>query len=915
MKEPSYTTRCLWAKKSRDGGTGWLPLVVHLGDCAALSTLVWRSWVPKGVKELLAARSRCGEDAIEKLLIFICAAHDIGKATPVFASKTSAFPPGDLDEMLMEKMIAAGFPIKAHRDFSHPKRSPHALASQLILEDAGCCQNVAAITGAHHGKPPSMEDLVNNRMESCEENFFLNRCGEAAWRSAWKELIAFALALSGFDAFEEMPQPDMPSQALLSGLLVMIDWLASNERYFPYIDVNAPIQLDVSEARAKTAFAALDFLKTGWRASSDCLHADLFEKRFGFSPRKMQDEAVSVAQAIGSPGLLILEAPMGAGKTEVALAIAEIFAYKTGRAGVYFALPTQATSDGIFPRMLQWINALEDGTHSIELIHSKAQFNDQFQALRHIEGSSNIWENDGDAAAVFSWFEGAKKSILADFAVGTIDQLLMAALRQKHLMLRHLGLAGKVVIIDECHAYDAYMDKYLEMALRWLGAYHVPVIMLSATLPAQKRKKMAEAYLNKTASKALEWDAPDTEAYPLLTYTANQRLHSVELEMEVSPQTVEITELADDDIADILETLLADGGCAGIIVNSVKRAQTFAQMLQARFGEETVQLLHAQFITPDRIKKETQLRSELGKPGFGTQRPSRRIVVGTQVIEQSLDLDFDLLITDLCPMDLLLQRIGRLHRHDRARPPKLLQPRCFVLGMNQENSFESASSFIYGNYILMRTKAFLPEKIVLPNDICHLVQLVYNDYNDNEKSLEAIQNSYNEAKSEWENRIAIKERKATSFRICKPWEDADETIIGWLDTVVPVTDAAGEAAVRDSQDSLEVIALKRSTDGKLIGFNTGIALDAKTPDNRTAREIAKDCLRLPAGICYRLAAVIEELERRNSEELPLWRKSPWLCDSLILIFDSFGEASLCGYKLKYDAFYGLTYTKEDGADD
>ena len=135
--------------------------------------------------------------------------------------------------------------------------------------------------------------------------------------------------------------------------------------------------------------------------------------------------------------------------------------------------------------------------YSVKLAHGKAELNEDFQRLFEGGVHVNIYEGGQDMAVALEWFEGSKKTLPADFVVGTIDQLLLAALRQKYVMLQHLGLLGKVVIIDECHVYDAYMCRYLEMALRWPGAYRVPVIILSATLPAAKRLMLMEAYLDK----------------------------------------------------------------------------------------------------------------------------------------------------------------------------------------------------------------------------------------------------------------------------------------------------------------------------------------------------------------------------------------------------------------------------------
>ena len=182
---------------------------------------------------------------------------------------------------------------------------------------------------------------------------------------------------------------------------------------------------------------------------------------------------------------------------------------------MFFGLPTQATSNGIFSRVREWLDHIE-GEKSIRLIHGKAQLNDEFSSLPK---SRNI--HGGDEVGVNEWFAGRKVSILDDFTVGTVDQILLAALKQKHLMLRHLGLSNKVVVIDEVHAYDAYMSVFLYRALRWLGAYKVPVVILSATLPISKRNALLEAYMIGAELGYDRLPKPEgfeiNEAYPLLT--------------------------------------------------------------------------------------------------------------------------------------------------------------------------------------------------------------------------------------------------------------------------------------------------------------------------------------------------------------------------------------------------------------
>ncbi|MEG0513874.1 MAG: CRISPR-associated helicase Cas3', partial [Clostridia bacterium] len=336
-------------------------------------------------------------------------------------------------------------------------------------------------------------------------------------------------------------------------------------------------------------------------------------------------------------------------------------------------------------------------------------------------------------------------------------------------------------------------------ALRWLGAYHVPVIVLSATLPALRRQRIVEAYLGAKHDTAPADGWQTSRAYPLLVYSDGAKVCSLPIVQNDVSHTVSICPLADKDIGEVLAQQLSEGGCAGVIVNTVKRAQELAQALRIQFGNDCVLLYHARFLMPDRAKLEERLLDALGKPCKDRLRPTKLIVVGTQVMEQSLDIDLDLLITDLFPMDLLLQRIGRLHRHFRKRKAKLATAQCYVLGMN-EASFERGASAIYGDYLLMRTKALLPAQITLPQDISPLVQAVY----DPDTALPIPPAGYDNAKDAWDLRIAKKESAAKAFRLKEPALSSKygRTINALLDSPLNVSDQRGEAAVRDSDPSM-----------------------------------------------------------------------------------------------------------------
>jgi CRISPR-associated endonuclease/helicase Cas3 len=922
----SRKARSLWAKKSRNGDLLWLPLPVHLSDTAEVARLLWHRWVPDGVKRRMAAGIKDGtEENAERLLVFLAAAHDIGKATPVFASKECGYR--ELDERIFDQIIRAGLPLEQQSTFMYRSKTPHSLASQVLLHNAGCPVSVAVVLGAHHGKPPDLELLLHN-FEIYRWNYVMGEEGETSWHEVQQELIRYALALSDYGAAAELPELDAASQVLFSGLLIVADWIASDPDLFPYVRLDDRSMPD-SRQRAVAAWRQLGF--TSFEVGNSWMNTDLYKMRFGIrSPYPVQNAVREVLEQVCEPGIMVIEAPMGAGKTEAALVAAEILMDKTNRRGLFFALPTQATSDGIFPRVTKWVSRLEtEEAQSIRLMHGKAQFNSTFQNLAN---GRNIAE-DEEGVYVHEWFTGRKRAMLDDFVVGTIDQLLMAALKQKHVMLRHLGLANKVVIIDECHAFDAYMNCYLERALNWLGAYGVPVIVLSATLPAEKRKMVIEAYCGKKlmatgqrkVRNPLEKKANDhrseppsqeepswwtaSRAYPLITYTDGIVVRQAHVPSGELRKQVDILLLDDDAIADKLSELLMDGGCAGVIVNTVRRAQELARTLMNRFGDNAVLLIHSRFVTLDRMKTEAQLMKELGKPGSGRTRPLLRIVVGTQVLEQSLDIDFDVLITDLCPIDLLLQRIGRLHRHERPRPPRLRRPLCFVTGAGKDG-VDSASAGIYSRYLLMRTKARLRERMLLPDDIPDLVQDVY----DMQCSLLPDTEQYRQAESEFRQGLEQKRKKADVFRIRAPMGMGD--MIGWLHT--DVSDQSGEASVRDTEDSIEVLLIRRTASGH-VGFlpwiEGGMELDRyREPPGEIARKLSQCSVRLPIVVCGKYEALdttIEYLEKLNRELLGAWQQSSWLRGELFLVLDEHLSAELGKYRITYHPDFGLDYTVKE----
>ncbi|MCL2111329.1 MAG: CRISPR-associated helicase Cas3' [Clostridiales bacterium] len=940
--KPSSKAKSLWAKTpspffNTEWPEGsWLPLHKHMSDAVEIAKLLWERWVSESAKRTIDDDLKTAQT----IFLFLATAHDLGKATPEFQSR---------NEILRRNVERSGLQFN---QTSANKKIPHSISSQVILQDflmgtengfpKGVAETFGVVIGGHHGMSPSTGQL-NDAVSFSNNTGF----GDLEWVAVQRELTGYAIELSGIDldAIKNL-ELSIPAQVVLTGLVIMADWLASDDELFPLESIEFP-RNDASETYAETAWKILEF-SPRWkpeRVWSVLSAEEFFHSRFNASemvePRPLQVASLEISSNLRKPGIIVIEAPMGEGKTEAALMAAEVLAAKTGRSGLFFALPTQATTDGLFPRLLKWIGTLSNENHTITLAHGKAKFNEDYKGLANLSFGINVADEDSEGkssfqnAIVHEWFRGRKKGILADFVVGTIDQVLMAALRQRHLALRHLGLADKVVVVDECHAYDAYMSQYLERALHWFGAYGVPVVILSATLPGQKRKAIVDAYLNKKpAVPASPWELPQAQddkdiedewyncrTYPLITYSDGEELFFKEVEASGRNTEISIEFLSKEDevcLPQIIEKYLVNGGCAGVIRNTVRSACDTAIALEATFGEENVELYHAHFISSERIKKEEDLRRKLGPQG---ERPDKVVIVGTQVLEQSLDIDFDILITDIAPIDLLLQRMGRLFRHERNdRPEMLKEARCLVLGAWDDEvapEFDRGSEVIYGRYLLEATFARLKSvsTIKLPTDIPALVQDVYQQ--EGPTIPEGWRQDIKAANNEHENQISCKISRAESFRIRRV--DEAKTLIGWLSTSVGDSDSKGEASVRDTSDSLEVIVAQKTADGHIemlpwVCENTTIPAGF-VPDE-LAERLAGCTVNLPSIMCapWMIDKVIEALEKKALPHIGGWQNSRWLKGALVLLLDEKYEAELCGYVVRYTRKWGLSAERVDTND-
>lgn len=906
------------AKSDRENGNDWLPFWMHSFDTAGIMEKLAQKRLPESISDYLCAECG-GREKLFSTLKFCALVHDIGKLTIVFQSR--------IYDAVDFSPFADCVELPKSSSLGNASDTPHALASEAILLKLGCREGVASIAGAHHGRPSAWADVRDQISGACTavENFYGKRGKyRQLFEVLWKEWIDFSLECAGFSELSDLPDMAVPAQVVISGMLVTADWIASNTTYFPLISADQKGEFGDYPKRIENAWTTIGFPNMWESKARFGLDDEAFKERFGFLPNPTQADIISTATDAESSGIYIIEAPMGLGKTEAALALSEILAARAGAGGMFFGMPTQATSNGIFPRLEKWAGGLAEDEQTllaIKLAHGNAALNEDYREL--FTGHSNLNIESDSGLIVHDWFSGRKQTLLSDFVIGTVDQLLMAALKQKHVMLKHFGLSGKVVVVDKCHAYDAYMSQYLDMAIKWLGIYKVPVIILSATLPEKRRAELIEAYTDSEKHRAKHTEAyvdktiadeawKHSLAYPLLTYTENNAVKQKALAFDGENKEVSVRRIIRDEVAATAGYAVERGGCVGLIVNTVRKAQEIAAELQSAFPKAEVIIMHAQFIMTDRAKREEQILKRVGKHSTPESRHGL-IIVGTQVLEQSLDLDFDLMITELCPMDLLLQRTGRLHRHNRVRPQGLETASCFVLD-ETDDSFDSGSAAIYGEWLLMRTRALLPNKLTIPSDIPLLVQQTYDETNN--EMLGELTEGMKKAQEENKLRTGKKRRSAENYLISKPSNKKGKCLDGWLDNdIKPNNEQTGEKAVRDGDPSVDVIALMRDGEGliRIIADKSETIIPADRPPSREeALLITRQKLRLPGffGRRWKIDDTIEQLETETQNVFSAWQDSALLKEEVVLLFDEDLNADLAGVQLHYDIKTGLTYVKE-----
>ncbi len=856
----------MWGKAAEGVPGGWHPVLLHMLDVAAVAGVL----LEDGIAPALGATLR-SPGLSDAWLGRIVAAHDLGKISPGFQAKVPA---------LFEVLIASGLKRVEGAETDHGRATWCFLPDILVGEGLGdrFSDRASAAVAAHHG-------VFIRDGES-------GRFGGQVWKDliheAW-EVLGEALGTGHWSG--EIRDPGDGWQIAMAGLTCVSDWIGSNTEWFPYQPNCKPDAEYLATARQRAHHALAEL---GWLRVPTSANPLTFTSLFpGRTPTPLQTAVEALAAE--DVGLMLVEAPTGVGKTEAALAATEQWMSVHGLGGFYYGLPTQATGNQMVGRLEAFLSRRFVGARiNLHLVHGLADLNPTYEALRLravFGGPGASGSLDRADVVADDWFRARKRTLLSPFGVGTIDQAMLGGLRVKHFFVRLFGLAGKVVVIDEVHAYDTFMSRILDRLLTWLRALGSPVILLSATLPSARRAELYEAWGG---------PPPPTASYPRVTMSG--RLGAKALTVAAGRRvTVTLAEAPPKagEVADMLWDCLADGGCAAWICNTVAAAQeAYAALRAIGVPADERLLFHARFPVTDRLAREKLVIRRLSRDG---DRPKRLIVVATQVIEQSLDIDVDVMVTELAPIDLLLQRAGRLQRHDRPdRPQRHRAPRLLWIPPAPGPDFKK-SGLVYEPHILLRSWLIVRARTSLttPDDVDELIESVYDD-----RPCTPAEGAFEER---WmETRTAMETEQRGAWRkggvALVPLPDIRGGLTAMLDPIaVDPEEEPGRAGLpartRDIDQSVAIVCLAIVDGVLVVGPDDLTEVDMEsTPDASLRRRLAGRVVSVThRGWVRRLLTV---------QVPPHWQRHATSRNWHPIVFDQ-GTAVVEGYVLQLDPDLGL----------
>lgn len=635
------------------------------------------------------------------------------------------------------------------------------------------------ITVGHHGKPVDQRDEKSRNIHTYASEQDIQ---------AATEFVQDCIELFQLESSTHVPvKENKIKQAswMLAGISVLADWIGSNPEFFEYKNFETSDNSELENINLKYYWQKVALPQAQKALNSP---AFAFKKKNPFTgitqqfdyiktPTPLQAKAAEV-EILNSPQLFILEDVTGAGKTEAAMILAHRLMAENLADGLYVGLPTMATANSMYKRLAKSYRALYDEAElpSLVLAHGAStqnqDFSDAIMLSEQQQDSDYITDETSASNYCNAWFaDSRKKALMAEVGVGTIDQAMMGVLPVRHQALRLLGLHRKILIIDEVHAYDAYMTEILERLIEYHANAGGCVILLSATLPNNQRDKYSNAFIKGLSAKnnlkqvgKIKSDAT-LDSFPWFTRTSLKKTDFKELKVATRKsveRTVQVDLIHNEQRAiELIIKATNNNQCICWIRNTVALAQKTYQELKNHpdLQDAEITLFHSRYALLDRRKIEENVLKKFNNQSEYNGR-KKQILIATQVVEQSLDLDFDYMITDLAPIDLIIQRAGRLQRHVRdqhgnpAEQEQRAAPTLTVLTPELESATHRnwledllpSNSYVYQNIGQQwLTAKILSDKgqFTMPNDARLLVESVYGD--DCEQIPEALAKATEEA--------------------------------------------------------------------------------------------------------------------------------------------------------------------------
>lgn len=760
MKEPELKSYYhYWGKAEKEGVRCHL-LPYHCLDVAAVGDVLLRQNILLSKK--LSEITGFDEKTARYWILLFLGLHDIGKLSVTFQGLRK-----DLINKLQGKGTSRRYTVR-HDSLGHLLWRDEVWRSSILpeMEDykdyweeiLECFSK--GFTG-HHGEPPRMTGINNTRLRLQD---FFEENDKAAALSFLNDLQAlfnkqYPPALNAVSPPVLYERVKLASW-FLAGFVVLCDWIGSNASWFRFQDTPIPLIEYWEKYAIPQAEDAVRKAGVGnvWHVNEGVTFNEVFAAINTPTPLQC---FVAECPIMNSPQLFILEDITGSGKTEAAFFLARRLMTGGAGSGIFIALPTMATSNSMFDRLAISPSPTEAPVYqrlfdasaepSIVLAHSARHLSKTFMnSITNSSQDQDEYEKNEETATAqcAAWLaDNRKKALLADVGVGTLDQGLLAVLPSRFQSLRLFGLAGHVLIVDEVHAYDPYMNKLLQNLLTFHAALGGSVILLSATLPQHTRQAMLDSF-----AKGLQIDSPQAtrkDIYPLATQMSRSSFNEDPIEAAPLRKTSVVVNIVPDahEVERLIVEASQNGNCVCWIRNTVYDALAAHQTLKTALPADKLILFHARFAMGDRMAVEKIVTDTFGKKSGESERKGQ-VLIATQVVEQSLDLDFDLLVSDLAPMDLLIQRAGRLHRHirdERGDPlpassgPDQREAACFVIhspepqvqaeGDWYKKAFPKAAYVYPSHGCLWLTTRLLKDKGVLrmPDDARELIEAAFSE--------------------------------------------------------------------------------------------------------------------------------------------------------------------------------------------